>query len=592
MADVNPTAAILYGAKSTKDEKGSIPTQLADGRALAGREGWVVVAAYSDEDASAYKGNRGDGLAQAKAHAESIPGSVLVVQHTDRLARGDGVTADHLVELALWARRAGVRIASVQDPGTCDGGLAFAAMMGDRNHEDSRRKGEAVKSGMARRASTGLHNGGPPKYGFEYVRDEYGRTVPDKPRRVVPAEAAIVLRIFSDYAAGVSQTAIQRRLTAEGITTTRGTAWHQGTISKLLKDPQYAGCVFDSNEDLIAAPHEAIVPLELWRRVRTLREASAGTPSKGRGRRPNGRHLFLNGHLRCGLCGGAMVPRSDPDAADSYFCYTRKRLGPDACGQPPVKRAEIDGAVFDYFQNEGLDIEATRRGIADGVERAVSEIRELRAQAERDAQRATERLVRVKRDYMDGALSAADWQTFRDELMAEQEAATAKLAQLEGQEVRVKEEAQRDTEAEALRHLAAIREAIIGTVRGTEGVETLRAALLELFERFTLRRLSRSERLGIYSAHLDGMGIADRDVHPEALHAIGPDAGFELVPHVRKDAIAGYGPRDITPRPVKIPLRKAQNNLFVQPYSCARLAPPSPRDSPARRACRCRLTSA
>src|SRR4051812_39433506 len=101
--------AVVYGAKSTEDKRGSIPTQLAYGRALASREGLEVIGEFTDEAKSAYSGNRGAGLKEARALAERIvreKGScALVVQHTDRLARGDGVTADHLVELALWARR-------------------------------------------------------------------------------------------------------------------------------------------------------------------------------------------------------------------------------------------------------------------------------------------------------------------------------------------------------------------------------------------------------------------------------------------------------------------------------------------------------
>src|SRR5580704_17879507 len=90
--------AVLYAAKSTVDKKGSNATQLADGRALAESEGLEVVAEYADEDASAYHGNRGPKLAAALDHAERIGGS-LIVQHSDRLARGDGVQARHLVQL-------------------------------------------------------------------------------------------------------------------------------------------------------------------------------------------------------------------------------------------------------------------------------------------------------------------------------------------------------------------------------------------------------------------------------------------------------------------------------------------------------------
>lgn len=556
--------AIVYAAKSTKDVRGSIPTQLVDCRELADRNGWQVVpdGEYWDENESAYKGNRGDGLAAAKARAEGLPGCVLIVQHADRLARGDGVTADHLVELALWARKANVRITSVQDPGTFEGGLAFAAMMGDRNHEDSARKGAAVRSGMARRKAKGMHNGGPRKYGYEYVRDEYGRTVGDEPQRIVPAEAVVIQRVYAEHVAGQSQQAIVRALNRDGIKSARGKTWYQATVRKLLVDPWYAGLVPDADGELIPGKHEAIITAELWEQARTLREAKARTASKGRGRPPRGGHLFTWGMLRCGRCGGAMVPQTvqrwSPSGAawgkpyEAYRCFTRRR-DVHACDQPHVKREAIDSAVMDYFEGAVLDLEATRRDIEAAIERQSTTTRELREQAERDERQAVERLARVKRDYMDGRLDADDWHEFRDELAAEQEAAQSKLERLTEQQARVMADARLDVEAETLRYLAEIRAAVIGTVRNADGVEAVRAALLALFEGFTLRTLTRCEREGVFGPHVDGMGIADRDVIAEAL--IDFEAGYEIVPHVREEAITGYGPRGITPMPPRTGLR-------------------------------------
>jgi hypothetical protein len=37
------------------------------------------------------------------------------VQHSDRLARGDGRSARHLVEIALWALKVGVTLRCVED---------------------------------------------------------------------------------------------------------------------------------------------------------------------------------------------------------------------------------------------------------------------------------------------------------------------------------------------------------------------------------------------------------------------------------------------------------------------------------------------
>src|SRR4051794_21992139 len=107
--------AILYAAKSTADVRGSLPAQLGDCRGMAEREGWVVMAQYADEAASAWSGDRGPELASALKHSEEIAPCVLVVQHSDRLARGDGRNARHLGEIYFWAIKAGVEIRSAQD---------------------------------------------------------------------------------------------------------------------------------------------------------------------------------------------------------------------------------------------------------------------------------------------------------------------------------------------------------------------------------------------------------------------------------------------------------------------------------------------
>jgi Resolvase, N terminal domain len=93
--------AIVYAAKSTEDERGSIPTQIADCESMADRESLTVVEPYSDEAKSAYHGSRGDGLVKAREHAERLAAEhgecALIVQHTDRLA----VEPEHVVHPAL-----------------------------------------------------------------------------------------------------------------------------------------------------------------------------------------------------------------------------------------------------------------------------------------------------------------------------------------------------------------------------------------------------------------------------------------------------------------------------------------------------------
>ena len=50
-----------------------------------------------------------------------------------------------------------------------------------------------------------------------------------------------------------------------------------------------------------------------------------------------------------------------------------------------IRRAEIDGAVYRYFEQVGLDVEATRRHLSEERGRKLAEVGALRHQAEQEA---------------------------------------------------------------------------------------------------------------------------------------------------------------------------------------------------------------
>jgi hypothetical protein len=117
-----------------------------------------VVAEYSDENATAYKGNRGPGLERAMGECERLVAEshdvALVVQHSDRLARGDVKQARHLVEYVVWAIKHGVALRSVQDPemfAEGDMAVVLAGIGGMRNNQDSKRS----PGGQRRAPATG-----------------------------------------------------------------------------------------------------------------------------------------------------------------------------------------------------------------------------------------------------------------------------------------------------------------------------------------------------------------------------------------------------------------------------------------------------
>jgi DNA invertase Pin-like site-specific DNA recombinase len=115
---------VIYAAKSTEDRRSSIADQTREcHQNIAQDPRRRTVAEYQGEAFSAYSGSRGPELVQAMQHTEELAeeghAAELWAQHSDRLARGDGRTARHTVEIALWALKRDIQVRTIQDPDTC-----------------------------------------------------------------------------------------------------------------------------------------------------------------------------------------------------------------------------------------------------------------------------------------------------------------------------------------------------------------------------------------------------------------------------------------------------------------------------------------
>jgi len=474
--------AVLYAAKSTADKKASIPNQLREGRAEAASRDLEVVDEFRDEKKSAYSGDRGPGLLAARAEAERLAGlygeCALIIQHSDRLARGDGKQAAHLVEYALWAIKAGVKIISLQDPETfAQDDLIYAVLTGHRNHEDSKRKSQACKAGLRERRKEGKWGGGPRPYGYTYDKAT---------EMLVPLEeeVAVVKRIFREYLAGASLNEIARDLEADSVSPRKGRHWRSATISQIIENPVYIGKMrhFDEMHDGI---HEPVLEVKTWEQAKVMLDSRR---KKGRGRPPKGRHLLRGGLLRS-PCGSTMICRSDRNS-EVYVCeIVHQRIGD--CGCPRLPRETVDASVYGYFEQVGLDVEATRAQVADARDRKLEEVTALAKHSLQEKRRAEERLARVRRDYTDGEISAKEWTEFRGELEGELAAAGAEVERLDRQRIEVEAwEGVKDAEQDALEMLADIREAISssGEDENPKARDAVRAALVRLFDRFELNR--------------------------------------------------------------------------------------------------------
>ncbi|HST69023.1 MAG TPA: recombinase family protein [Solirubrobacterales bacterium] len=528
----NGRPAIIYAAKSSPDERGSIPDQIKKGQELAEAEGYEVVAVYHEENVSAYHGERGPELAAALKHAAKIR-AALIVWHSDRLARGDGETNRHLVEILLDSMRKGYRLRSVEDDRTFES-VSSAAQMGDRNYEDSRRKGRAVRDGLARRRAAGKRIGGG-SYALTWRRNENDEreTIPD------PDKAPVVDRINAEYLAGRPILQIVKGLNADKIPSHRNGKWSTATVASILENPLYAGLVRDG-ERLIEGQHEPIISRERYEEALRLRQARALTHRRGRS--SLGQHLFRQGFLRHAECGGAMCPRTNRNKngtlRETYRCHTHY-TDPASCDLTSVSREPIDTAVYEFFRRVALDVEQTRTQMGAAIEHKIAEVSGLLASAEQQATTARERLERVKGDYLAGELLAPEWRELREELEPAAQAADSECERLASQLAEVEAgPSLANVEDELMEQLARIRAALAGKVIDASGIDAVRAALMGIFDCFLLHR-----------------GVPDGRAN---LELVGD--GYWIEPVIAEHAVEGYDEK-LRPVLARKPLGQAGNNF-------------------------------
>lgn len=492
------TACIIYAAKSTKDRHLSIPEQLDDCREMAKENGWEIVGEFKDEGFTAFTGNRGPGLASAidlaKRTAAERGRAFILAQHTSRFARGDGAAPNApraLVELWHEWARANVRGRTVENDYALQTSVA-AATQGEADHAESKRKSKSVRKGLRRRArDRGKLAGGPPPYGYRWVDSEL---VP------VSGEVEIVRRIFAESIAGRSQVAIARALNRDGIPAQQVAKWMQPSVRRVLTNPIYVGAVRHDGE-IYEGTHAAILDAETFEAAQRIREAAADVrrstknakgnlrgsapgSNNGGGRYPTGAHLFVKGLLRC-RCGAAMIPRTDRrrngETAETYRCLARHH-DLDACDQMPVRREEIDAAMIDELDRRYLDLAATRERYAARKAADAAAAAGVLATAERELAQADDALARIRRDYRDGKISAADWSEFREELEAERSAAEAAAERARKRAAAVSDE---DVSDEVLDRLRELRATVLGGLDRAPDLDALRKLLRQMFESVT-----------------------------------------------------------------------------------------------------------
>jgi hypothetical protein len=203
-----------------------------------------------------------------------------------------------------------------------------------------------------------------------------------------------------------------------------------------------------------------------------------------------------------------------------------------------------------------IDLDATRRRIAQQSDSALAVSRESIAQREAEVAKIERALATTERDYDAGDLTARQYSQREARLADELDGAKRALEQAGANAERIEQAAPvGDAEQQLLDHLAAVKKAVAEGIDGAPGLIALRNVIGELFESVALSRAGEVPSL-VTTYEGDGM-VWDR---PEG-------SGYVLWPVLR----GSVDPTTWEPVPREMPVPVGQET----PVGCKPQYPPS-----------------
>lgn len=219
---------------------------------------------------------------------------------------------------------------------------------------------QRVYDAYTSRSRKGFYMGGRVPYGYKlkpHIIDGKRTSCYE----INPPEAEVVNLIFSMYAEpNTSLGDVAKKLKEIGIvnTKTKDGSWDRARISQMIKNPIYARADLDiyrffkkqgavlhnapddfigingcylyeergvgdkktilSGQNVVLAPHEGIVPSDIWIRARLK-----CLNNKQAAKRYKAKNSWLSGKVKCGKCGYALVVKKAKNKADMYFICSR-----------------------------------------------------------------------------------------------------------------------------------------------------------------------------------------------------------------------------------------------------------------------------
>ncbi|MEI6305901.1 MAG: recombinase family protein [Deltaproteobacteria bacterium] len=377
--------AALYARVSTvrqAEKQLSIPDQIRQMRDWCQREGYEVVAEFTDEGATATNDRRPEFQRMlTQAYTKMPPFDAIIVHSLSRFFR------DH-IELGLHdknLRKNKVRLISITQLTDDDAhGELIRAINAVFDGYQSKETAKHTLRSLMENARQGYHNGSVTPYGFTVKATTLpGRRDVKKVLEIDPDESAIVRQIFDMYISNNSGIKNIASYLNEQNILRRGSRWNNTGIHGILTNRLYMGeRIFNRHNnktgelkpesEWIKSTVEAIIPEEVFCLVQ--HKLHSRSPAMSHPRRLSSPRL-LTGILKCGICGAnmTMATGSSPKPYYYYRCVTKMKQHVGLCTAKQVRIEQFDRQVLEALANkvftpervEAMMIELRQR-LADG----------------------------------------------------------------------------------------------------------------------------------------------------------------------------------------------------------------------------------
>lgn len=326
----------------------SLSAQVSYYNTLIQREdGWQFVGVYADEAMTGTKEDRAD-FQRLIADCRAGKVDMIITKSISRFARNT-VT---LLETVRMLKALGVDIYFEEQnihTMSADGELMLT-ILASYAQEESRSASENQKWRIKKNFEEGLPWNGV-ILGYRLIKGRY---------EIVPEEAAIVQRIFSEYLGGAGVSLIAKRLDADGIKTRRGERWHPNTLQKMLRNYNYTGNLILQktfrenhitkktiiNEGQLPkyhaeGTHEAIIDMDTFMAVQMEieRRAKQYAPKTSTIKR-----YPYSGKIVCANC-GKCYRRKTTKTQIVWICATFNTRGKEFCSSKQIPETTLDALI-------------------------------------------------------------------------------------------------------------------------------------------------------------------------------------------------------------------------------------------------------